>query len=62
MARGQRHPRSANSDRRMEWLVGGALFGMTLRRLAHETGEYQRALDEARSLGLVPESAEEVRP
>jgi len=50
---GQRHPKWISSDREMEWLVGGALLGMTLRRSVHESGAYERALAEATSLHLL---------
>ena len=53
--RGQRHPKWVSSDRQMEWLVGGTLRGMSFQRLAHESGEYARALDEARAQDFIKE-------
>ena len=50
---GQRHPKWVSTDRQMEWLVGGTLLGMSLQRLAHESGGYARELQEALDRGLI---------
>jgi hypothetical protein len=39
-------------DLEMDWLVSAALTFLTARRVAHETGEYQRTKQEAVDLGL----------
>lgn len=44
---GRAGPFWVNRTAEMHWLVGGALFGNTARRLAHESGAYQESLDYA---------------
>jgi hypothetical protein len=51
--RGSDVPRWVSSDNQMAWLVAGCYLGLTLRRLAHETGLYRNAHDEAVDRGLV---------
>lgn len=55
--RGQRHPRWVSTDRQMDWLIGGSLLGMTLRRVAHETGTFERCLAEANDRFLLKPGA-----
>lgn len=38
-----------NTDREMEWMIGGTLMGLTFSRLIHVNGMYQDALEEAAS-------------
>jgi hypothetical protein len=57
---GKAGPFWCNDDADFEWLVGGALFGNTARRLAHESGAYARSLELATAYGLTePETEEE---
>lgn len=51
--RGLSHPRWVSSDRQAEWLAGATLLGLTLRRLAHESGAYAKAKDMAVRRGLI---------
>lgn len=45
--RGTLSPKWVESDRQMQWLVGGALLSETLCALAHESGAYQRLAAES---------------
>ena len=51
--RGVEVARWLNTDTRRRWLQGAYILAMNLRRLAHETGEYEHALAEAIKLGLI---------
>jgi hypothetical protein len=53
---GQMQPRWVSSDRQAEWLAGAALLGLTLRRLAHESGAYAAAEAEARARSLLKDT------
>jgi hypothetical protein len=49
---GMNVPQRVCSDREVEWLCYGASLAMTLQRLAHITGDYEKVRAEAEALGL----------
>lgn len=50
---GVSQPLWVSTDRRAEWLAGASFLGLTLRRMAHETGAYTAMEAESRGLGLI---------
>lgn len=46
-------PRWVTSQRQMSWLIGTCLLGVTLRRVAHETGIYEQVREEAEAEQLL---------